>query len=131
MAPNSRIVALAAGDAWSLLPHCGLGRLVYTVAALPAVRLLPFVLRGRTMVLALDAASCNQLSHMIGSVTAVEVDDPQHGWTVTITSKIEETVACDESISQDPDLLRWLDGAPANYVRIDPTLVSGRQVVPV
>lgn len=128
MAHQGRVVSLRPDDAWSLLPHSGLGRLLYTESALPAVRLLPFVLCDRTMILALDPASAEQLRHVIGSVTAVEVDDPQSGWTVTITSEAHETAGvCDEGFTRDPDLSRWLDGGPVTYLQITPTLVSGRR----
>jgi hypothetical protein len=65
MATQSRVVALEPDDAWSLLPRSGVGRLLYTKSALPAVRLLPFVLCDHTMVLALDSTSRDQLPHVL------------------------------------------------------------------
>lgn len=127
---QGRVVPLEPGDAWALLPHSGLGRLLYTKSALPAVRLLPFVLCGRTMILALDPTSSEQVRHVIGSVTAVEVDDPQGGWTVTITSEAHEaTSVCDKGFTQDPRLSRWLDGGPTTYLQIEPTMVSGHRIL--
>lgn len=129
---QGRVVPLEPGDAWALLPHSGLGRLLYTRSALPAVRLLPFVLCGRTMILALDLPSFDQVRHVIDSVTAVEVDDPQGGWTVTITSEAHEaTAVCDKGFTQDPSLARWLDGSPMTYLQIEPTMVSGHKVLSV
>ncbi|NGY63214.1 pyridoxamine 5'-phosphate oxidase family protein [Lentzea sp. NEAU-D13] len=131
MAFEGRVVLIEDDDAWSLLPQSGLARLLYTRSALPAVRVLPFVLCGRTMVLALDFGAVEHLTHVIGSVTAVEVDDPLSAWSVTITSEAHEaTSVCDESFAHDPALSRWLDGDPKAYLRIEPTLVCGQQFVP-
>lgn len=128
MAAEGRVVALDPEDAWSLLPDTGLGRVLYTKSALPAVRLLPFALHGRAMILPLDVMSRAQLCCVIGSATAVEVDDPQRGWTVTVAGPVHGTTNVDGlDLASDPDLARWLDGSPTSYIRVEAAIVYGLQ----
>lgn len=109
----------------------GIGRLLYTKSALPAVRLLPFSLRDNAMLLALDQAAEEQLVHVVGGVAAVQVDDLARGWTITITSEVHYVDSpMDLRFLERTGMSWWLDGAPQSYVRVEPMLVSGYQFIP-
>ncbi|MEU9190206.1 pyridoxamine 5'-phosphate oxidase family protein [Streptomyces sp. NPDC048484] len=117
-----------------LLAKVPVGRIVYTRQALPAVLPVNFRLDpGGAVLLRTSAAS--ELAHAIdGAIVAFEVDEvdgaTHSGWSVVVTGRA--------TVVTDPDeharLRRvgprsWVPSPKEVFVRIEPELVTGRQLV--
>lgn len=117
-----------------LLPKAPVGRIVYTRQALPAVLPVNFWLDHDGAVLMRISAASGLVRAIDGAVVAFEADqvdaDTHSGWSVVVTG--EATVVTDPA-----EHTRLLDTGPSSwapaphevFVRIDPELVTGRELV--
>jgi uncharacterized protein len=108
------------------------GRLIFTVGALPAVRLMNFALDGGLIVVR-TAADTTVARRVDGAVVAFEADDldaaTSSGWSVIVTGRA--TLVTDPALisqCQRVPLVPWALGDRDQYVTITIELVEGRRV---
>lgn len=120
------------GESLRLLATQRVGRLIFTVGALPAVRLMNFALDEGLIVLR-TAANTTVARRVDGAVVAFEADvlddATSSGWSVIVTGRA--------ALVTDPALIRryqrvalvpWALGDRDQYVTITIELVEGRRV---
>jgi nitroimidazol reductase NimA-like FMN-containing flavoprotein (pyridoxamine 5'-phosphate oxidase superfamily) len=116
----------------ALLGSIGLGRIVYTERAMPAIQPVPFVLHGQAIVL--RASSSGMLSAAArDSVVAFEAgsfsQDLREGWSVRVIGRATEISAVEELAEIEAlPLLGWAPSPEDHYLRIAVDLISGRRI---
>ncbi|MFD8524848.1 pyridoxamine 5'-phosphate oxidase family protein [Streptomyces sp. NPDC012403] len=116
------------------LTEATVGRIVHTRDALPAVLPVNFLLEESGAVLLRTSASSELVRAVDGAVVAFEADEvdvaARSGWSVVVTGSA--------SVVTDPDehehLVRtgprsWVPWPVEVFVRIEPELVTGRELV--
>jgi hypothetical protein len=117
-----------------LLSGVGVGRIVYTERAMPAIQPVPFVLHEETIVLRANVAG--KLSAAVrDTVVAFEAgrfsDDLHSGWTVRVIGRA--TAITDPEELADLTVLplpSWDPTANAHYLRVTIDLIAGRRLSP-
>ncbi|MFI1163476.1 pyridoxamine 5'-phosphate oxidase family protein [Streptomyces sp. NPDC020801] len=117
-----------------LLAKAPVGRIVHTRQALPAVLPVNFTLDGDGAVLLRTSASSELVRAIDGAVVAFEADEvdavAHSGWSVVVTGPA--------SVVTDPGEQRrlarsgpssWAPSPREVFVRIEPELVTGRELV--
>ncbi|WP_405623261.1 pyridoxamine 5'-phosphate oxidase family protein [Streptomyces sp. NBC_00076] len=116
-----------------LLVQVPVGRIVYTRQALPAVLPVNFCLDRDGAILVRTSASSELVSAIDGAVVAFEADEvdaaAHSGWSVVVTGAA--TLVTDPA--EHAQLLRtgprsWVPAPLEVFLRIDPELVTGRQL---
>jgi hypothetical protein len=115
-----------------LLASVQVGRLIFTVGALPAVRVMNFALVGQLIVLR-TAANTTVARSVDDTIVAFEVDDldvaTSSGWSVTVTGRA--------ALVTDPQLIDryktvplvpWASGVRDQYMTITTEKVEGQRV---
>jgi nitroimidazol reductase NimA-like FMN-containing flavoprotein (pyridoxamine 5'-phosphate oxidase superfamily) len=116
-----------------LLRKGTLGRIVYTVDALPAVRPVNYVLEDESIVIRTDSAS-KLAGGARPEIVAFEVDDIDDktgaGWSVVVTGPARAITDEGEiaRVSKLP-LHPWVVDGDGRYVRISCEIVAGRWTV--
>jgi len=123
------VTILSEHECWDLLAGVALGRLVTSVDGQPEIFPINFVAQHRT-VLFRTAEGTKLVSAAINNRVVFEADDHNvaEGWSVIIRGTAR-TLRTDEEI-QEADraqLLPWTATTKTHYVRILPTLVTGRR----
>ncbi|MCZ3386347.1 MAG: pyridoxamine 5'-phosphate oxidase family protein [Actinomycetia bacterium] len=125
------MTSLAISDAVALLSSATVGRVVFSVAALPAIAPITFAVHGDAVVMR-TSAHTRLASAADGGVLAFEVDDvnpaARTGWSVVVTGVAE--------VVRDPVQQAVIHGLVAPYapgendvaVRLPLTVVTGRRV---
>lgn len=107
---------------WALLRTTGVGRVAYTERAMPAIRAVPYVVDGSSVVIAMPAAHPELFDQP--TVVAFEAGewapDRREGWSVCFVGKAHR-LACHE-------LSPWIDGEPTSYARVSVEILSGHRV---
>lgn len=115
-----------------LLARQEIGRVVFTEAALPAVAVVTYALRGRSVVFRTSEQS--RLARLVpDSVVAFEVDDVDRasrtGWSVVVTGPATRVTDPSQLARLDALLLApWAPGDRRTYIEISPGLVTGRRI---
>lgn len=115
-----------------LLASAQVGRLIFTVNALPAVRLMNFAVVGGLIVLR-TAASTTAARRLDDAIVAFEADDldaaTSSGWSVVVTGRATR-VTDPELIAryQKVLLVPWAQGERDQFVTITTEVVEGRRV---
>jgi nitroimidazol reductase NimA-like FMN-containing flavoprotein (pyridoxamine 5'-phosphate oxidase superfamily) len=116
----------------ALLATGGIGRVVFTQRALPAVRPVRFVLRDDAVWFRVPHSDV-WFANALDTVVAVAADDLTAdltaGWFVTVLGTATE-VRDHETIEALATLLPPARGADDRYVRVPVESVSGRQLAP-
>ncbi|MEV2216129.1 pyridoxamine 5'-phosphate oxidase family protein [Streptomyces sp. NPDC050997] len=111
-----------------------MGRIVYTRQALPAVLPVTFCLDSDGAVLVRTSASSELVSAIDGAVVAFEADEvdaaTHSGWSVLVTGAANLVT----DPAEHARLLRtgprsWVAAPREVFVRIDPELVTGRELL--
>ncbi len=116
-----------------LLRSVPLGRLVFTEAGLPAVRLVTFYIDGDTLVF-LSTAGDKLRAAQRGDIVAFEADDvdaDQHrGWTVTAIGRLS-VVPVDEhaELHRRLPLHSWASPTNAHLIRLGLERLTGRRLL--
>ena len=131
-AVHGEFTRLDRGESLRLLATVPVGRLIFTVGALPAVRLMNFVLADGLIVVR-TAADTTVARKVNDSVVAFEADDldaaTSSGWSVIVTGRA--TLVTDPGLAarcQKVPLAAWAPGERDQYVTITTELVEGRRV---
>lgn len=131
-ATDDEFVRLDRAESLRLLAGAPVGRLIFTVAALPTVRPVNFALVDDLIVLR-AAAGTTVARKVSEKIAAFEVDDldavASPGWSVTITGRAQ-LVTDPEAIAryQAVPLVPWAPGVRGQFVTISTELVKGRRV---
>jgi len=131
-AVHGEFVRLDRAESMRLLASAPVGRLIFTVNALPAVRLMNFALADGLIVL--RTAADTTVAHKVrDTVVAFEVDDvdpaTSSGWSVIVTGRA--TLAADPGLIaryQRVPLVPWAPGDRDQFVVITTEVVEGRRV---
>src|SRR4051794_21205108 len=128
------IVELAETECLRLLESTSVGRVGVTIDALPAVLPVNYAMHGGAVIFRtisgtkLDAATAN-------AVVAFEVDSGSNrqdgAWSVLVRGiAVEVSDPAELRAVRSLSLESWaFDGRAEHYVRVDPTLVTGRRIV--
>ena len=123
---------LSRGECLRLVGQVPLGRIVYTRQALPAVELVNFRLDGGDIVIRTDSGG-KLAAATRGAVVAFEadsVDTATHaGWSVTAVGYSRAVVDPEEVRHLEKlDLVPWAPGERDHFIRISPTIMTGRRI---
>jgi len=131
-AAHGEFTRLGRAESMRLLASAQVGRLIFTVNALPAVRLMNFALVDGLIVLR-TAADTTVARRVHDAIVAFEADDldmaTSSGWSVVVTGR--------GTLVSDPDLIAryqnvplqpWAPGQRDQYVTITTEIVEGRRV---
>jgi nitroimidazol reductase NimA-like FMN-containing flavoprotein (pyridoxamine 5'-phosphate oxidase superfamily) len=123
--------ALSLPEAVALLATAAVGRVVFTVGALPAVVPVTFAVHAGAVVLR-TAVGTRLAAAADGSVMSLQADevdpDARTGWSVVVTG-LSELVTDAAARSVIHALVEpWAPGQHEVYVRIPLTVVTGRRV---
>jgi nitroimidazol reductase NimA-like FMN-containing flavoprotein (pyridoxamine 5'-phosphate oxidase superfamily) len=128
-ASDNGITILSAQESWDLLASVPLGRLVTSVDGQPEIFPVNFVVQSRT-VLFRTAEGTKLVSAVINNRVLFEADDQNvaDGWSV-IVKGTARTLRTDEEIeeAERAQLLSWTAPAKLHYVRVMPSLITGRR----
>lgn len=123
---------LGRAESLRLLATARVGRLIFTINALPAVRLMNFVLADRLILMrtAGDSTAARKVDGMIVTFEADEVDVAAcSGWSVAVTGRA--------ALVTDPNmaaryrrlpLVPWAAGVHDQFVTITTDLAEGRRL---
>lgn len=120
------------GESLRLLASVPVGRLIFTVNALPAVRPMNFALVDGLIVLR-TAASTTVARKVDGMIVAFEADEldtaTSSGWSVTVTGRAA-LVTDPEAVGRyrTVPLAPWAGGERDQFVTITTELAEGRRV---
>ncbi len=133
MQPDGPVLAeLPTAECLRLLGTVAIGRISYTRQALPAVDPVNFALDDGAIVIRTDAGGkLAAATHR--AVVAFQVDRLnvvlRSGWSVTVVGRCEEvTDAADVARLNELALDSWAPGARNHFLRIVPTIVTGRKL---
>ncbi|WP_329000916.1 pyridoxamine 5'-phosphate oxidase family protein [Kribbella sp. NBC_00709] len=131
---NSRLQILGPAECISMLGSVPLGRLVYTNAGLPAIRLVNFVLDEDTIVFSTGQGDKFHAAER-GDVVAFEADDVElerhMGWTVTAIGHLSVATAEESTeLRHRLPLHSWLPMDESQLVRLGIESIHGRRLVP-
>ena len=130
--PPAEFIRLGRAESLRLLATAPVGRLIFTVNALPAVRLMNFALADGLIVLR-TAADATVARRVNDAIVAFEADDldtaTSSGWSVVITGRATrvtnpELIARYRRMSLAP----WAPGERDQFVVITTEVVEGRRV---
>lgn len=114
-----------------LLGSVPMGRIVFTMNALPAIRPINHVVVDGDVVMRCHGGAA--LLHAIGQVVAFEADqiDPETrtGWSVIVTGKAERVDDADQAARYRLLLRPRVDLDMVHVVRIRPELVTGYKLI--
>jgi hypothetical protein len=123
---------LSGGQCLRLMTSVPIGRIVYTLRALPAIEPVCFALDGRDIVFRTDpdgplAAAIRQ------AVVAFEVDElgypNRDGWSVTVVGiACEVTDPAEATRLREIGLTAWAPGEREHFIRIVPGIITGRRL---
>lgn len=123
------ITILSVSESWRLLASVALGRLVTVVDGEPQIFPVNFVVQ-RNTVLFRTAEGTKLVSAAINNSVLFEADEHglTKGWSVIVRG-VARTLRTDEDIreAERAQLLSWTATRKHHYVRVLPTVVTGRR----
>ncbi|MEU1788153.1 pyridoxamine 5'-phosphate oxidase family protein [Streptomyces sparsogenes] len=134
MYPNDGFRELGRHECLRLLATAPIGRIVYTRQALPAVVPVNFGLDADGAVLLRTSTASGLARAVDGAVVAFEADatdmDTHSGWSVVVTGRAELVTDPAEAARLERVAPRsWAPSPEEVFVRIEPELVTGRELV--
>jgi hypothetical protein len=134
MSRPRQTVPLAPDECWNLLRGVSLGRVVFTMRALPAIRPVDHCIDGQTIVIRshLGRAIAGQAPGD-GAVVCYEADDidplRHTGWSVIVTG-MARTVTDPATVTRYQRALQpWAAGAGDQVIAIEPETITGMRLV--
>ncbi len=132
MVKTMELQVIPRDEALRLVASVPVGRVVFTLRALPAVLPVNFVLDGDAIVFR-TAPGSKLTAAVRNAVVAFQVDqiDPQTqtGWSVLVTGRAGEIHDPAEIARLRARLKPWAPGEREHFIRIPTDLVSGRRLV--
>ena len=129
---GSALQRLSRDQCLTLMASVPVGRIIYTVRALPAVELVNFALDEGDIVIRTDRSG-KLAAATRGAVVAFEADQldlaGQAGWSVTAIGPSSEVTNPDELARlRVIGLKSWASGTRDHFIRISPVMLSGRRL---
>lgn len=128
---QQRLTELTRGESLRLLGSVPLGRIVFTLHAMPAIRLVNHLLDGEDIVIRTHsgAAVVSAAGAAQGVVVAYEADavDPgdHHGWSVVVTGTAHLLTDPGQVARWQSALSPWVTGEMDQVIRIQSEIVTG------
>lgn len=124
-------VILSESDCWELLDHAKVGRLAVDIAGQPDIFPINFVV-DRSGIVFRSAAGTKLAGAVLNRLVAFEIDgyEPAErtAWSVVVKGQARSIERMQEVFdAEDLPLFPWLAWDKPNFVRIEPTLVTGRR----
>ena len=129
--PARQAVQLAEGECWRLLGSVSLGRVVFTMRAMPAIRPASHLVDGRMIIIRshLGAAIVARAEGGDGVVVCYEADelDPvgHTGWSVVMTGLAWLVADPSARARYERRLEPWAAGQMDQVIAIEPQIVTG------
>jgi len=122
---------LTESECWELFDHAEVGRLAVDVAGQPDIFPINFVVENRTIVFR-SAAGTKLAGAVLNRLVAFEIDgyqpDDRTAWSVVLKGHARPIERMQELFdAEDLPLYPWLAWDKPNFVRIEPTVVTGRR----
>jgi uncharacterized protein len=125
-------VPLGRQECWALLRTVEIGRLCYTENAMPVVRPVPFRVDGTGVIAAVGATATLYEVFRRPSIVAFEAGEwtpgELRGWSVQAVGKAQTLPRPTVADHIQHELAPWIDGAPAHFVCVELTVLTGQQV---
>lgn len=128
-ASDNPVTILSVSECWSLLASVALGRLVTVVDGQPEIFPVNFAVQRKT-VLFRTAEGTKFTSTTINNRVLFEADEHNEteGWSVVVKGTARSVRSHEEiAEAEETGLLPWVVTEKLRYVRVVPTLVTGRR----
>ena len=122
---------LSREESLALLGSVPVGRIVFTVRALPAVQPMNFVIDNGAIVIRTSPGTklAATLRDGVVGFEADEIDPASStGWSVTVVGRIEEITDRFDIERLDASLTPWAPGERQHFLKITPEVVTGRRL---
>jgi uncharacterized protein len=122
---------LSREESLALLASVPVGRIVFTVRALPAVQPMNFVVENGGIVIRTGPGTklAATLRNGVVGFEADEIDSARStGWSVTVVGRIQEITDPLEIERLDAALTPWAPGEREHFLKITPEVVTGRRL---
>jgi nitroimidazol reductase NimA-like FMN-containing flavoprotein (pyridoxamine 5'-phosphate oxidase superfamily) len=133
MYPNGQqLEQLSKQECLRLLASVPVGRIIYTLQALPAVAVVNFALNHGSVVFRVDGGGSLETAtrHAVVAFEADDLDpDTRCGWSVTVVGNADEVtdigeIAALSALGLEP----WAPGGHEHFIKIKPEIVTGRRI---
>jgi nitroimidazol reductase NimA-like FMN-containing flavoprotein (pyridoxamine 5'-phosphate oxidase superfamily) len=118
-------------ECWELLEHTAVGRLAVDIAGQPDIFPINFIVDNNGIVFR-SAAGTKLAGAVLNRVVAFEIDgyepEDRTAWSVVIKGNATPIERMQEVFdAEDLPLFPWLAWEKPNFVRVDPTSITGRR----
>ncbi len=118
-------------ECWELLDHADVGRLAVDIAGQPDIFPINFVVDDKGIVFR-SAAGTKLAGAVLNRLVAFEIDgyepDDRTAWSVVVKGEARPIERMQEVFdAEDLPLFPWLAWDKPNFVRVEPTVVTGRR----
>jgi nitroimidazol reductase NimA-like FMN-containing flavoprotein (pyridoxamine 5'-phosphate oxidase superfamily) len=122
---------LSESECWDLLGHAEVGRLAVDIAGQPDIFPINFVV-DKSGIVFRSAAGTKLAGAVLNRFVAFEIDgylpDERVAWSVVVKGEARAIERMQEVFdAEDLPLFPWLAWEKPNFVRIEPTVVTGRR----
>ena len=122
---------LSESECWTLLDHATVGRLAVDIAGQPDIFPINFVV-DKSGIVFRSAAGTKLAGAVLNRLVAFEIDGYEPGdrtaWSVVVKGQASPIERMQEMFdAEDLPLFPWLEWDKPNFVRIEPTVVTGRR----
>jgi len=122
---------LSESECWDLLDHTAVGRLAVDIAGQPDIFPINFVV-DKSGIVFRSAAGTKLAGAVLNRLVAFEIDGYEPGdrsaWSVVVKGQARPIERMQEMFdAEDLPLFPWLAWDKPNFVRIEPTVVTGRR----
>lgn len=122
---------LSESECWTLLGHATVGRLAVDIAGQPDIFPINFVVDNNGIVFR-SAAGTKLAGAVLNRLVAFEIDGYEPGdrtaWSVVVKGQASPIERMEEMFAaEDLPLFPWLEWDKPNFVRIEPTVITGRR----
>ena len=129
---GSALQRLSRDECLTLMASVPVGRIIFTLRALPAVELVNFALDEGDIVIRTDRSG-KLAAATRGAVVAFETDQldlaGQVGWSVTAIGPSSEVTDPDELARlRAIGLKSWAPGTRDHFIRVSPVMLNGRRL---
>jgi len=123
---------LTPGECWNLLSGTSLGRVVFSMRALPAIRPVNHLIEEHTIIIRSHLGSAITGHTSVGAVVCYEADEidcVRHtGWSVTATGTAR-LVTDPAAVSRYEQALKpWIAGPTDQVIAITPGMITGTRL---
>lgn len=132
--PHNELVRLDRAECLRLMATVPAGRLIFTVNALPVVRVMNFTIAGQLIVMrtARDTTAARKAANSVVTFQADELDlAASTGWSVTVTGRAElvtSPAAAARYVALN--LVSWAPGERDQFLTITTEMVDGQRIGP-